>query len=289
MKIEKHKGLIIFSFLLPGLLLYVGLMLVPSFEAFVLSLFKWNSFRTRLFVGLANYQWLFQDRIFRRSLFDTVEYMVVNVPLQVVTAYILAYLLYLRLTGYRVFRFVFFVPVVLLTVGVGIFADTVFSPWFGPFGKLFHFLGLTYNDPLANSKTAIFFVILVDWWKWLGTKIMLFYAGFQNISEEVIEAAKLDGASGARLLFNIIVPLSWEILTMVIVLMIIGSLKVFDMLFVMTQGGPNHSTEVLTIYLYNTAFSQQNFGGASSVAVVLFVVIIFITMLMRRLFQRDLT
>jgi raffinose/stachyose/melibiose transport system permease protein len=130
--------------------------------------------------------------------------------------------------------------------------------------------------------------IAADWWKWLGIKIMLFFAGFQQMPSEVLEAATIDGAKGRSMFFRIIVPLSWEVLAMVVVMMVIGALKVFDLLYVMTQGGPNHATEVLAIMLYNTAFGSQNFGAGSAIAVTLFVITLAFSLIVRRAFKREL-
>ena len=283
----KRKALTIASFLLPGLLVYVGFMWIPTLRSFYLSVFHLPNLATMTFVGLRNYQSIFTEPIFIKSLINTLKFMAVNVPVQIATAYIIAYLLYLGLKGYKVFRFLFFVPVVLLTASVGVVAEYLFSPWLGPFKNFFKFFGLEYRNPFGNSMIAIYAVVMMDWWKWLGTKIMLFFAGFQNMSTEIIEAATIDGAGGINMFFRIIIPLSWEILSLVTVLLIIGSMRVFGLLFIMTGGGPNHATEVLTVYLYNIAFSEFNFGGGSAVAVVLFALTIVITIIMRRLFRRD--
>ena len=283
----RNKTLTIGSFLLPGFLIYVGFMWYPTLRSFYLSTFHLPNLQTMTFVGLRNYVNLLTEPIFLQSLKNTVLFMTFNVPIQIGTAYVLAYLLYLGFKGYKAFRFIFFIPVVLLVAAVGVVAEYLFSPWLGPFTRFFEFFGLKYRNPFGNASIALFSVVMIDWWKWLGTKIMLFYAGFQNMSADVIEAATIDGASGVGLFFRIIIPLTWEILTMVIVLLIIGSLKVFGLVFIMTGGGPNHATEVLTIYLYNIAFSEFNFGAGSAVAVVLFVVTIIITIVMRRLFRRE--
>jgi ABC-type sugar transport system permease subunit len=287
MKGLKLKYYKIILFLLPGFLIYFSFMLFPTIRAFQLSLYNWSGLQSRIFVGLANYYSLMHDKLFLSSLMNTLKYMLLNVPLQVITAYILAYLLYLGLKGYKVFRFIFFIPVVLLTVAVGIVFNYFFSNWFGAFKPIFDLFDLVYQDPFAVSKYALYAVILTDGWKWLGTKIMLFYAGFQGMPEDVLEAAAIDGANGFQTFFKIIIPLSWEILTMVIILMVIGSLKVFDLLYVLTQGGPNHATEVVTLNLYKTAFSQLDFGTGCAIAVVLFIITITLTILLRKIFQRE--
>lgn len=284
LKIKYYKVIL---FLLPGFLVYFAFMWFPTIRAFQLSLYKWYGLGERIFVGLDNYSSLFRDRLFISSLVTTFKFMIINAPLQVIVSYILAYLLYLGLKGYKVFRFIFFIPVVLLTVAVGIVFNYFFSDWFGAFKPIFDFFNINYIDPFSVSQYALYAVILVDCWKWVGTKIMLFYAGFQNMPKDVLEAATIDGANGIQVFLKIIIPLSWEVLTMIIILMVIGSLKVFDLLYVLTQGGPNHATEVITINLYKTAFTKLDFGAGSAIAVILFTIIISFTIVMRKALNRD--
>ena len=195
-------------------------------------------------------------------------------------------LLYSGVKGHRLFRFLFFVPVVLLTVAVGIMFNYLFSRAFGMLGPLVEAFGIEYFDPLAREQTALVTAVLADWWKWLGIKIMLFYAGFQNLPPELLEAAAIDGAKKGAVFFRIVIPLTWETITLVVTLLVIGSLKVFDLLYVMTAGGPNHATSVITIHLVQTAFDEQNFGSGSAIAVIMFVLSLAITLLLRRGLQR---
>lgn len=283
----KRGFLTIAAFTGPALALYLVFMWVPAARAFYLSLFNWKGLGAMNFAGLDNYRFMFSNRVFLNSIRTTVLYMAINVPLQIGSSYALAYLLYIGLPGYKTFRFIFFIPVVLLTVAVGIVFDYLLSPHFGALRPLAEAFGVAYQNPLAFAGTALITAILADWWKWLGTKIMLFYAGFQNMPMDVIEAARIDGASGFRLFTRIILPLTWEVVTMVTILLVIGSLKVFNLLFIMTQGGPNGATEVLTIHLYNTAFGEMNFGVGNGIAVIIFTLSLVITVLLRKAFGKD--
>ncbi|MFQ3621651.1 MAG: sugar ABC transporter permease [Spirochaetales bacterium] len=283
----KRNVYTILAFITPALVLYLFFMWIPAVRAFYLSFFHWTGLGAKSFTGLDNYRFMLGNAVFRSSVKITVLYMLINVPLQISTAYVIAYLLYLGVRGFKVFRFIYFMPVVLLTVAVGIVFDYFLSAHFGIFKPLFASFGVEYRNPLAFADTALITAILADWWKWLGTKIMLFYAGFQGMSLEVLEAATIDGATGRKMFIHIILPLSWEILTMVIVLLVIGSLKVFNLLFVMTQGGPNGATEVLTIHLYRTAFGEMNFGVGNGIAVILFILTFAITLLMRKTLRRE--
>jgi raffinose/stachyose/melibiose transport system permease protein len=289
MKVTRRNLVPVFSLLAPGFALYALFVWYPTIRGFWLSLIRWSGLGAKVFAGVENFAYLFADPLYWSSIRVTILYMLIDVPLQIVTAYILAYLLYHKVRGYRMFRLVFFVPVILLTVSVGIVFDFILSDWFGFFSPLLKLVGITYHNPLARPSTALITAIAADWWKWLGIKIMLFFAGFQQMPPEVIEAATMDGARGRSMFFRIIVPLSWEVLAMVVVMMVIGALKVFDLLYVMTQGGPNHATEVLAIMLYNTAFGEQNFGAGSAVAVTLFAITLAFSLAVRRAFRRELS
>lgn len=281
----KHDWKWVLLFIVPALLLYCFMVWFPTILGFYQSLFRWGASQNRTFVFFENYRFLFSNRMFRNSMWVTLKYMLINVPLQISSAYILAYLLFTIKRGHRFFRFVFFIPVVLLTVAVGITFNFLFSRAFGAFKPLFSLFGAAYFDPLANSGTALITAILADWWKWLGIKIMLFYAGFQNLPQDVLEAAVIDGANKPNVFFRIVVPLTWPVISVVTTLLVIGSLKVFDLLYVMTGGGPNHATDVITIHLVDTAFGEQNFGSGSAIAVIMFVLSLVVTVLFRRLMQ----
>ncbi len=288
MKVTRRNWLSVFFLLVPGFLLYSFFVWLPTVRAFWLSLVRWSGLGVKVFAGFENFTYLFSDPLYWSSIRVTILYMLIDVPLQIVTAYLIAYLLYKKVRGYRMFRLIFFVPVILLTVSVGIVFDFILSDWFGLFAPLLKALNVTYRNPLAQTSTALITAIAADWWKWLGIKIMLFFAGFQQMPAEVIEAATIDGADGGTMFFRITIPLSWEVLGMVVVMMVIGALKVFDLLYVMTQGGPNHATEVLAIYLYNTAFGQQNFGAGSAIAVTLFIITLAFSLFVRKAFKREI-
>ncbi len=288
MKVTRRNWAPVFSLLAPGFALYSFIVWYPTIRAFWLSFIRWSGLGEKVFAGVGNFTYLFADPLYWSSIRVTIIYMLIDVPLQIVTAYLLAYFLFHKVRGYRMFRLIFFVPVILLTVSVGIVFDFILSDWFGVFSPLLKLAGITYHNPLAKPSTALITAIAADWWKWLGIKIMLFFAGFQQMPPEVLEAATMDGAKGRSMFFRIIVPLSWEVLGMVVVMLVIGALKVFDLLYVMTQGGPNHATEVLAIMLYNTAFGSQNFGAGSAIAVTLFVITLAFSLAVRRAFKREL-
>jgi raffinose/stachyose/melibiose transport system permease protein len=281
----RKDGKFIIMLLGPALLIYVAVVWYPTFYGFFESLFRWKDMNHKTFVGFRNYINLFQNKPFLNSIGITLKYLVINVPIQIITAFIIAYWLYTGVHGYKVFRFIFFIPVVLLTVAVGISFTYLFSSVFGVFKPIVEIFGGKYFDPLSRGSTALITCILTDWWKWLGIKIILFYAGFQNIPEDVLEAAHIDGASRIQVFFRFIIPLTFETINMVVILLVIGSLKVFDLLYVMTVGGPNGATSVISIFLIDTTFGEQNFGAGSAIAVIMFILSLVITLILRKGFD----
>ncbi|MDK2897741.1 MAG: raffinose/stachyose/melibiose transport system permease protein [Candidatus Atribacteria bacterium] len=282
---RKNQWKWVVLFLIPGMALYCSLVIYPVIEAFRLSLFHWYGGEEKLFVGLNNFRTLFTSEIFKSSLWVTIKYMLINLPLQIPVSYVLAYLLYKKIGPFRFFRFVFFLPCVLLSVVVGYTLNILFTPWFG-IGAVLKGLGIKYVNPLAEPRLAIYGVIFGDYWQWLGIKIVLFYAGFQDLPVEILEAATIDGASELQKFFRIVIPLSWHTVTTVTALLLMGSLRVFDLVFIMTGGGPNHATETLSIHLFNLAFDQMDFGSGSAVAVILFLLSLTLTIVLRRVMQR---
>jgi raffinose/stachyose/melibiose transport system permease protein len=211
--------------------------------------------------------------------------------LQIGLGFIFGYMLYLQLRGYKVFKSIFFTPVVLMTVAVGFIFNYIFSPAVGLLEPLMNALGLGehYFPPLADSTWALVIVIFTHTWQFLGIQIMMFNTGFMNLPQEVIEMATIDGASGLKMIRHMIIPLTREITKTIIILQMIGALRAFDVVYVMTGGGPNHSTEVLPMHMFVQAFENFNIGNGSVVAVVIFVVCLGLTIISRKAMgQEDL-
>ena len=148
-------------------------------------------------------------------------------------------------------------------------------------------LGQFYISPIADPKLALYALVFAQVWSGLGIQVILFNSGFMNIPTEVVESARLEGATGWKLIKYMIIPMSWDITKMVIILQTIGALRSFDLIYVMTAGGPNHSTEVLPMHLFVNAFQNFNLGYGNVIAVVLFVLAMIITVVMRKVMERD--
>jgi raffinose/stachyose/melibiose transport system permease protein len=288
-KRELQRRLAIGGFLLPGGLLFVLLVLNPIVQAFILSTYRWVTLSRRVFVGFENYLALARDRLFWFSMRNTFIFVIGTTCLQVFFGFVIGYFLYLQVKGYRFFKTVIFIPAVLATVGVGFVWGYIYSPSFGLLKPAMEALGLgaRYKSPLATPSMALFAIIIAQMWHFLGIQVMMFNAGFMNMPQEVMEMASIDGASGMKLIWYMVLPLSWEVTKSIIILQVIGALRSFDLVFVMTGGGPNHSTEVLPMYMFVQAFENFNIGNGAVAAVVIFVLAMGLTMGLRRMMARE--
>ncbi len=289
MNAKVRRNLAITLFLLPGALIYVFLVLNPLVQAFVLATYRWRTLSERVYVGLENFVTVFSDNLFWMSMKNSLIFMVGTTVLQVFLGFTLGYFLYLQLKGYRFFKTVYFVPAVLATVAVGFVWSYIYSPGFGLLKPAMEFIGLgdRYKSPLAEPGMALAALIIAQVWHFFGIQVMMFNAGFMNMPQDVIEMASIDGASGLRMIYHMVLPLAWEITKTVIILQMIGALRSFDLIFIMTQGGPNHATEVLPMHMFVHAFQNFNIGLGAVVAVVIFILAISLTMGMRKLMQRE--
>jgi raffinose/stachyose/melibiose transport system permease protein len=288
MRVRKQDIPILALLVLPGLAYYVFLLLNPLLQGVVLSFYRWPTLTSKVFGGFSNYTDVFENTLFWKSLKNSFTFMVVTTVLQVTIGYILGYLVYMQLRFHRLFKTIFFLPNVLLSVAVGFVWGYIFSPSIGILKPLMTAVGLGeyYISPLAVPNLALSAIIIAQVWNQVGIQIVLFNSGFMGLNEEVLESASIDGASGLRMHFSMIIPLSMPVLKTVIILQIVGALRSFDLIWVMTMGGPNHATEVLPLHLFVNAFSYFKLGYGSVIGVIIFVLAISITGLIR-LFMRD--
>jgi ABC-type sugar transport system permease subunit len=279
----------IILFLIPGLAVYLLLVLNPLAQGFFLSTQRWITLTRRVNAGFDNYVTLFRDGMFWSSMKNSLIFMVGTTLLQLGLGFTLGYFLYMQLKGYRFLKTLYFVPVILMTVAVGFVWGYIYSPAFGLLKPFMQAIGLgeIYFPPLASPKWALVAVIFAHSWRLVGIQIMLFYAGFMNMPHDVIEMATIEGASGFKMIWYMIIPLAWEITKMVVILQVTGALRAFDLVFVMTKGGPNHATEVLPLHMFVRAFENFNIGLGSAVAVIIFILSMGLTVGLRRLMRRD--
>lgn len=277
-----RTNLIGYSFVVPNFIGYFVFIFLPVCFSFVLSVMEWDGSDVPMkFVGLKNFVKLFGDSTFQISLKNTLWYAVFTVPLTLVAALSVAILLNSKIKGIVVFRTAFFFPYVASLVAVGAVWNMLFQPEFGPINEMLRFIGIE-NPPkwCASTDWAMWVIIIVSVWKYMGYYMVVYLAALQGISKDLYEAAGIDGATGWKKIRYITIPMLTPTTFFVVIMLTIQCFKVFDLIYVMTGGGPGRSTNVLVNHIYNAAFVDYKFGYAS--ALVLFAIVLIITLVQMR-------
>jgi ABC-type sugar transport system permease subunit len=278
-----------YLFVAPAIILILVFMVLPIFDALSLATYEWNGIRPRQYVGLENFQDLLNDRFFLGALQHTVVFSIIATSGTVILGLLLAVAISRRVPGSSIFRVIFYLPVMVPITVVGALWVRILEPNFGLLNTFLRNVGL---EALAKSwlgdiNIALFVLIGVTIWQYSGFPMIVLLAGVENISEEIHEAATLDGVSEWNRLRFITLPLIKPVLISISVLQVIFSLKVFDLVWVMTRGGPGQSTDVLGTFLFDEAFFKRQYGYASAVAVALFVIIFTITYIYQRIVRAE--
>lgn len=270
----------------PPLALVMFFMAYPLVYGFYLSLTSWNGLSgSPTFVGLKNFANMIGDTVILTSLWHTLEYSLTITFAITILGLIIAVLLQSKVRGYSFFRSAFYLPFMLPFAITGILFSSMYAPRMGLISAALGTLGFQAlaNIPwLGNPDTALWAVVAKDVWGATGFSMLLFIAGVSTIPEDVFESAKIDGASGLQTFVHVTLPMIKNVFTTAVVLFLILSFKVFDTVWVMTQGGPGRSTEVITTLLYKTAFRQFEFGYASAIAVLMFAIMFPLSLLYLR-------
>jgi multiple sugar transport system permease protein len=264
--------------LLPWLIGFLSFVLGPMLFSFGLSFYESDLLTQTYFVGFENYQELFQDELFWQSLKVTFIYAFSSVPLVTITALLIALLLNQKIIGVGAWRTIYYLPTVVSGVATSILWLQFFNPRAGFINSALALLGIQGPNWLFSSTWALPALILVSVWG-IGGNMLLYLAGLQGIPTHLYEAATIDGASPFRRFWHITIPMLTPTIFFNVIINLIGAFQLFTQPFVMTKGGPNNATITMVIYLYRKAFEQIRFGYASSVAWVLFAIIIAFTLL----------
>ena len=275
-------------FVLPAFLVYAGFVVYPIVETLRLSVFKWDGVHDQKFVAFANYVKMFtNDDIFWIGVRNTLYWMVVSVPLQLVLGLILALLLNQQLKGRTFYRSVFFSPATIsIAVIAAVWGRILGPPNLGTFNEILALIGLGHfaHGWLGDVNTSIFAAIIVNTWRFVGFTMVLYLAALQSIPLEYYEASRVDGANVWAQIRYVTIPLLMPMTVTLTMLGVIRTMREFELLFVLTRGGPAHQSELVSLHIYNQAFLFAKFGYASSIAVVLMIATIILTIIQLRLY-----
>lgn len=275
-------------FLLPGLLFYLFSVFYPIEESIRLSFMKWNGIGEKTFVGFDNYILMFKDKVFYTAFTNNLIYLVIVVVIQLSIGLLFAVLLTYLKKRVTLVKTLYYVPGIVTTVAVAQMFRSIYSTQ--PVGLLNQFLdtiglhGLA-TSWLTNLSTVLTSVSAPEGWRFIGMYMVIFYAALISLDPEVYEAAKIDGASELQILFKIKIPLIKDILLLTLTMCLTGALRGFDIPFLLTGGGPGNASELMSTYMYKQAFSNNNFGYGSALAVFIIIESILVVALIRGLFK----
>ena len=274
-------------FILPGALLFGIVIILASLQTVWVSFFDWDGVGEMQWVGLSNYVQLFDDAQFYISLKNNLIWLgmfMLAPPLGLA----LALLLNQPIGGMRIMKSLFFVPLVLASVTVGVVFTWVYDPSFGLLSLIFSYFGATAPALLSDEHFVTFAVVAAALWPQIAFCLVLFLAGLNNLSEDLIGAGRVDGARGWPMLWHVVLPQLREVSFIALAVTVIGALRSFDMVAVMTSGGPFGSSTVLAYQMYEQSIFSYRFGYGAAIATVLFVIMaVFIAWYLRTLLKPE--
>ena len=279
----------IICFLLPATILYTGLVLLPVVQAIYYSFWRWNGLGPlQNFIGLANYTRLLNDRVFIGALGHNLQLVALSIIIQLPLALGLALLVRGIVRGRATFRTIFFMPFVFSEVVTGVIWNFIYRPDGGLINSLLQSIipGFHETALLANPNTVLYALFGVITWKFFGYHMILYIAGLQNIPAELEEAAQIDGCGKLQTLRYITIPLLGSTIRLTIYLSVLGSLQFFDLIWVMTTGGPVNASDTMATYLYKFGFQRFQLGYGSAIAVIIFLICFSFSLIYQRVAMR---
>ncbi|WP_156319754.1 carbohydrate ABC transporter permease [Bacillus sp. FJAT-18017] len=278
-------------FLLPASALYLLFVLYPSFNALLMSLYNWRGLGTKTFIGMDNYRRMLEDDIFINTLKVTGKYILIQVPVVLVLSVVIALAIssFLKTRWLNLYRSITFFPYILPGVAIAMLWSTILNPVNGMFNGLLDVIGLDslMTEWLGRTETAFGSVVFVNVWGMVGFYSILILAAILNIPQDILEAAEIDGATKFKKSIYITIPLLKDILQVVTIFTLINTIKIFEMPQLLTGGGPNRSTQPISLYIYEQAFSNFNFGYASALGVIFLILTLFASLLTLRVTRRE--
>lgn len=289
-KLGKKTNWTAYLYILPIMVLSFALVYYCIIDTVIVSFTDWDGMSdTFNWVGWLNYAKMLKDKVFWTSVINNLLFFVGTVFIQAFLGFVLAVLLKKRLPGSNVFKVIYFMPIAMATSIITAIFRIIMNPTNGALNQFFraiHLDGLALNW-LGDPKIALISVIIVNIFQWMGFSMVTYYAGLMSLPDDVYEAAKIDGAGFWRTTFSITLPMLKGTTNVLIILGIVGSLKTFDIVKLLTGGGPGRSTTVMNTYLYEKAFKDFNAGGAASIGVAILIIAIVMSFLQIKMGRED--
>ena len=274
-KISNNQGFAGIVFILPALLGTLIFIIIPVICSFGLSFAKWDLLNPIEFVGLKNYIDIFHEPLFYKILVNTFVFAISTSIFGVIIPLVLAAILNSKIRGSEFYKTAYFLPFITPMIVIGVVWEWIFDPNIGLLNQILHL----HINWLYDTNFAMPALIIVSVWKLIGYNMVIFLSGLSGISQSMFEAAKIDGANVFQTFKNITVPLLSPTIFFVVIITAISSFQIFDLIYLMTDGGPLDSTNVLVYAIYKNAFEYFNIGKASAMAYVLFVIILVLTLM----------
>jgi raffinose/stachyose/melibiose transport system permease protein len=273
----------ILIFTAPAFIIYTLIIIYPTIACGYFSLFNWDAASRMDLVGLRNYLSLLKDPDYRRALYNTAMLIVESLAIQLPFSALISFLLFRTMRGFKFFRAVYFVPVVIAPIAIGTMF-VIFYNTDGPLNTLLKVFGLGALQQrwLSDPKVVLHSVIFPQMWQYAGVLIMILLAALQAVPGEILESALMDGAGSLATYVRILVPMTWEAFSICIILTVTGSLRSFDHPWVMTMGGPGLSSAYVTVFLARTAFMDYRYGYGSAIGVSIIAISLLFAVLFRK-------
>ncbi|MFZ4530186.1 MAG: carbohydrate ABC transporter permease [Alsobacter sp.] len=285
---QSGKLTAVLLFLPPAILLFSIFVVMPIIEAAWYSGFNWNGFGSpKNWIGLDNYRFVFETRAFGLAFRNNMLIIAVSLLVQLPLALTLAILLAERFRGAVVLRMLFFMPYILAEIATGLIFSFVYDGEYGLLAAIWRTFGAEAPHLLASPQTSMLAILIVIVWKYFGFHMMLFIAALQGMDRNLIEAARIDGASRAQTIRYVIIPLLYPTIRLSAFFAVVGSLQLFDLVMPLTRGGPADSSQTMVSFLYTFGVTRMRVGFGSAVGVILFVICVTFAFTYKRWFMRD--
>ena len=276
-----------YLYILPNMILFLTFMIIPIFMSFYYSTVKWNGLGDPKFIGLENYLYIFTDDVFIKSMFNTVYYSAVTVPILMVLSLLFAVLLNNKIPLRGLIRSSIYAPAVVSTVVVGTVFIWIFQDQLGLINYIITLLGGEGINWQNDTRFAMVMIIVATIWQKTGYNMVIYLAGLQGIPTELMEAATIDGATTWQKFRYVTLPLLKNTHMFVIITSLINSFRSFDLIYTMTQGGPLNATKTIVMYVYEQAFQKNYYGRAAAAGVVLFLLMVAFTVVQMKAKKED--